>query len=135
MKFIMNLGNPEIRPFTSDESLHQRLKIRAWQCHDCESFIQCSLCCCISQFIFLVYPHDWVSKKIILFYLSVQSISPTHPRPKDDPCAAALLPADTIENLHKLCICLYWNYLQHPEPAGWRVVLLCIWTLVQANVF
>ena len=24
------LGSPEIRPFTSDESLHQRLKVRVW---------------------------------------------------------------------------------------------------------
>ena len=44
---------------------------------------------------FLVYPYDWVPSKIILFYLSVQSISPTHPRPKDDRCAAVQLPVDT----------------------------------------
>ena len=27
---VINLGSPDIRPFTSDESLHQRLKIRVW---------------------------------------------------------------------------------------------------------
>ena len=58
-----------------------------------------------------------------MFYFSVQSISPRHPRQKDDPCAGVELPVDTIENIHKLRFCLYWNYVQHPEPAGWHVAV------------
>ena len=61
-------------------------------------------------------------------------MSSRYPRPKDYPCAGVQLSVDTIENIHKLRICLYWNDV-HPEPAGWRVALLCIWMLVQANVF
>ena len=42
-------------------------------------------------------------------YSSVQSIYPGHPILKDEPCAGVQLHVDTIENIHKLRICIYWN--------------------------
>ena len=73
---------------------------------------------------FLVYPHDWIPNKIILFYLSVQSISPILPRPKDDRCAAVPLHVYTIKNLHKLHSCLYWCVVYMDACPGKRLLTI-----------
>ena len=72
---------------------------------------------------FLVYLHDWVPNKIVLFYFSVHSISPRHPRPKHDRCAGVLLPVEYVF----LIIGIMYDIQTISEPAGWHVARLCVY--------